>query len=192
MRFFALPMPPCRVVREELRAASPRGSRRDGDQVPERTEPRQRLPLELPDALARQVELVADRLERPRLPVEAEAELEDPPLALRKRVERAPDALAAERFLGLVERVGSLAVGEEIAELALVVGADGLIERHRRVRGAERLVDVLHRQPGRLRELVLRRLPSELDLEPAGRARQLLLSLDDVHRYADRARVVRD
>jgi hypothetical protein len=51
---------------------------------------------------------------------------------------------------------------------------------------------VLDRQAGRLGELVLRRLAAELDLEPARRARQLLLALDDVHRDADRARVVRD
>ena len=45
------------------------------------------MALELPDALARQVELVADRLERPRLALEAEPQLEDPPLPLGQRVE---------------------------------------------------------------------------------------------------------
>ncbi len=85
-----------------------------------------------------------------------------------------------------------LAVGEEIAELALVVGADRLVQRDGRGRGRQRLVDVLDRQAGRLGELVLRRLAAELDLEPPRRARQLLLALDDVHRHADRARVVRD
>src|SRR5207253_4789955 len=88
------------------------------------------LPLELPDALARQVELVPDRFERPRLALEPEPQLEDPPLALGKRVERAPHALPAERLLGLVERVGRLAVGEEVAQLALVVGAHGLVQRY--------------------------------------------------------------
>ena len=87
---------------------------------------------------------------------------------------------------------GGLAVGEEIAELALVVGADRLVQRDRRGRGRERLVDVLDRQAGRLGELVLRRLAAELDLEPARGARQLLLPLDDVDGNADRARVVRD
>src|SRR5206468_11163767 len=139
----------------------------------------------------RQVELVADRLERPRLALEAEAQLEDAPLALGERVERAPDALTPERLLRLVERVGGLTVGEQVAELALVVRADRLVKRDGRVRGAERLVDVLHRQPGGLGELLLRRLAPELDLEPPGRARQLLLALDHVDRNADRARVVR-
>src|SRR5207253_11443127 len=44
----------------------------DRDQVAQRAEPRERLALELADALARQVELVPDRLERPRLALEAE------------------------------------------------------------------------------------------------------------------------
>ena len=130
---------------------------------------------------------MADRLERPRLALEPEAQLEDPPLALGQRVERLADALAAERLLGLVERVGGLAVGEEVAELALVVRADRLVQRDGRVRGAERLVDVLDRQAGGLGQLLLRRLAAELDLEPARRARQLLLPLDDV----DRTRIVR-
>ena len=67
---------------------------------------------------------MADRLERPRLALEPEPQLEDVLLALRKRIQRPADALAAERLLRLVEGIGSLAVGEEVAELALVVGAD--------------------------------------------------------------------
>src|SRR5262249_24264744 len=145
-------------------------------QLAERGEPRERLALELPDALARQVELVADRLERPGLALEAEAQLEDPPLPLGQRVERLADVLLAQRLLGLVERIRRLAVGEEIAELALVVCADGLVQRDGGRRGGERLVDVLDRQPSGLGELVLRRLTAELDLEPARRARQLLLA----------------
>src|SRR5581483_6343473 len=155
-------------------------------------EPRQRLALELPDALARQVELVADRLERPGLALEAEAQLEDAPLALGQRVERLTDVLAAQRLLRLVERIRSLAVGEEIAELALVVGADRLVQRDRCGGGRQRLLDVLERETRRLGQLFLRRLAAELDLEPARRARQLLLALDDVHRDTDRARVIRD
>src|SRR3954467_4912821 len=150
------------------------GSRRKPGEPGWRRGPGQRLALELAHALARQVELVADRLQRPRLALEPEAKLEDTPLALRERVERAPDALLAQRLLGLVERIGSLAVGEEIAELALVVRADRLVQRDRRVGGAQRLVDVLHRQPGRLGQLLLRRLAPELDFEPARCARQLL------------------
>src|SRR5205823_1368376 len=65
--------------------ASPLG--RDVDQVAKRAEPRERLPLELPHPLAGQVELAADRPERPRLALEPEAELEDPPRAFGQRAE---------------------------------------------------------------------------------------------------------
>src|SRR5919202_1354203 len=99
-----------------------------------------------------------DRLERSRLALEAEAQLQNPPLPLRQRVERAPDALLAQRLLGLVERIRGLAVGEQVAELALVVRADRLVERDRRLRGAHCLVDVLDRQARRLGQLLLRRL----------------------------------
>ena len=60
------------------------------------------------------------------------------------------------------------------------------------MRGRECLVDVLDRQSGGLGQLGLRRLAPQLDLEPAGRAAELLLPLDDVDRYADRAGVVGD
>src|SRR6266576_2263561 len=113
----------CRVGRREAPAHPNRDLRGERDQVAERGEPRQRLTFELPNALARQVELVADRLERPRLALEAEAELEDATLPLGQRVERAADALTAERFLGLFERIRGLAVGEQVSELALVVSA---------------------------------------------------------------------
>src|SRR6266516_1567185 len=164
----------------------------DGLELAQRGQPRQRLALELPDALAGQVELVADRLERPRLALEAEAQLEDAPFPLGQGVEGPADTLAEERLLGLVERVGSLAVGEEIAELALVIRPEGLVQRDRRLGGTERFVDVLDRQARGLGELLLRRLATELDLEPARGAPELLLPLDHVHGHADRARVVRD
>src|SRR5207302_2091726 len=164
----------------------------DGLQLAQGRQTRQGLAFQLTDALTRQIELVPDRLERPGLALETEAKLEDSPLALGERIERAPYALSAERLLGLVERIGRLAVGKEVAALALVVGAHRLVQRDGRVRRAERLLDVLHRQAGRLGELLLRRLATELDLEPARRARQLLLAFHDVHRNADRAGVVRD
>src|SRR5207248_1947074 len=84
-----------------------------------------------------------------------------------------------------------LAVGEQVAELALVVRADRLVQRDGGLRGTEGLVDVLHRQPGRLGQLLLRRLATELDLEAARGPAELLLALDDVDRYPDRPRVVR-
>src|SRR3954454_15262344 len=117
------------------RCQTPVVLRSEAGELAQRGEPRERLALELPDALARQVELMADRLERPGLTVEAEPQLQDAPLALGQRVERLADVLAAKRLLRLFERIGGLAVGEQIAQLAFVVGADRLVERHRRRRG---------------------------------------------------------
>src|SRR5215212_3621704 len=178
----ALAAPRCQslTLRRRRKPGERLASGREACQFTQRREPRERLALELADALARQVELVADRLERPRLALEPEPQLEDPPLALGERVECLADVLAAQRLLGLVERVDGVAVGEQVAQLALVVGADRLVQRHGGRRGGERLVDVLDRQARRLRELVLRRLAPELDLEAARSARQLLLALDDV------------
>ena len=87
---------------------------------------------------------------------------------------------------------GGLAVGEEIAQLALVVGADALVQRHGGLRGRERLVDVLDREARGLGQLLARRVAAELDLEPAGGAAELLLPLDDMDGHADGARVVGD
>src|SRR6188508_2207832 len=105
--------------------------RRERCEIAQRCEARECLTLELADPLAGEIELVADRLERPGLALEAEPQLEDAPLPLGEGVERAADALLAERLLGLVERVDGLAVGEQVAELALVVRADRLVQRDR-------------------------------------------------------------
>src|SRR5258708_9612082 len=180
-----------RAYTEDLLGLRPRTLlRSEAGELAQRREPREGLPLELPDALARQVELVADRLECPGLALEAEPQLQDPSLALGKSVQRLADVLAAKRFLGLVEWIGGFAVCEEIAKLALVVGADGLVQRDGRGRGRQSLVDVLDREARGFRELVLRRLAAELHLEPPRCARELLLALDDVHRHADRAPLV--
>ena len=86
------------------------------------------MTFQLANALSGQTKLVAYRLERPRVTFEAEPELEDPSLPFGERVERAPYALAPERLLGLLERVCSLTVGEEVTELALIVRAHALIQ----------------------------------------------------------------
>src|SRR3954452_19629738 len=62
-------------------------------------EPRECVALELADALARQLQLAADRLERLRLALEPEPQLEDPPLPLGQPVERHPHRLAAKRVV---------------------------------------------------------------------------------------------
>jgi len=86
---------PNRLCRSGPRAQSPPSSggsvfwfalRRGGLEIAQRREPGERLALELPDPLAGQVELVTDRLQRPRLALEAEAKLQDPALPLGQSV----------------------------------------------------------------------------------------------------------
>ena len=62
---------------------------------------------------------------------------------------------------------GSVAsrVCEQVAELAVAVVADRLVERHRSLDGAERLLDVLELEPCRLGELLVRRLAALLGFE---------------------------
>ena len=83
----------------------PRELRREPGEVAQRLEALQRLALELTDPLAREIELVPDRLERPGLALEPEAELEDPPLALRA-VRRARAGCSAGGATPLPRRTG--------------------------------------------------------------------------------------
>ena len=122
--------PPARVARA-ARAADGRARARssicaanklpselasDGFHLAQAREPLQRLDLDLPDALARQPEPPADLLERLRLGVvEAVAEDEHLPLALREGRERLAERLAAQRDLDLLVRERPVA-GDEVAE----------------------------------------------------------------------------
>src|SRR6201991_3521250 len=123
----------------------------------------QRLVLDLPDALARHVERAPDLVERARvLPAEAVAELEDAPLAVGEGLQR-----LAKGFLGedlrraLVRRLRAL-VGDELAELRLLLVADRLLERDRGLGGTLDRVDLLGVDPGGLGDLLVGGLAAEL------------------------------
>src|SRR4029077_21267850 len=78
--------------------------------------------LQLPDALARQAELPADRLQRALLlAVETEPELDHATLALGEDLERLADAVVAQIRVGLRHRIDALEVGEQIGQLAVAV-----------------------------------------------------------------------
>ena len=86
-------------------------------------------------------------------------------------------------------RLGPL-VGDELAELGLLLVADRLLERHRRLRRALDRVDLLGLDAGDLGDLLGGRLAAQLGDELALRAADLVQLLDDVDRDADRARLV--
>ena len=92
---------------------------------------------------------------------------------------RAGDSSASSRDRGA-------RVGEEIAELAVAVVSDRLVQRDGRLDRLERLLDVLEREPGRLRELLDGRLRGRARLELAPRRGELVPALVDVRRHADR------
>src|SRR5437763_12673372 len=151
----------------------------------------ERLRLELADAFPRQPELLADRFQRRRLAVEAEAQLDDPALPLQQIGDRTLDPLAANRVHGLLCRVERRLVGEQVAELRVAVRAEALVERDR-VDRVEGLDDVLDLEARGIGELVDRRLAPELRLQLRGRTVQLDPTLLDVDGNADGLRLVRD
>src|SRR6202022_1817750 len=101
----------------------------------------------------------------------------------------------AERLLGedlgcpLVGRLGPL-VSDELPELGLLLVADRLLERHRRLSRALDRLDLVRLDPGHLGDLLGGRLAPELGYELALRATDLVELLDHVYRDANRAGLV--
>ena len=129
--------------------------------------------LELPDALARQTELLADLLQAPlaHVAADAEAELEHEPLPLGEMREGVAQPLPGERRVRELDRVVGRAVGEQLAELGVAAFADGLVQRDRRLDGVECLLDVLELELRQLGQLGGGRLAAVRRLERA-RARR--------------------
>src|SRR5205807_7521795 len=151
----------------------------------------ERLALDLTDPLARNVERAPDLLERTRvLAADAVAQLEHAALAVGEALERVAHGLLGEDLDGaLVGRLG-LYVGDELAELRLLLVADRLLERDRRSCGALDRVDVLGIDAGHLGDLLGRRLAAERRDQLALGATNLVELLDDVDGDPDRARLL--
>src|SRR5712691_8035755 len=95
-------------------------------------EPSERLELDLADTLAREAEALADFLECLRFLVdESVAQDEHHPLAVRQRLQRYGERLAAQRHFDalLGQRLVS---GDEVAEHRVLLLADRLVEACRR------------------------------------------------------------
>src|ERR1041385_3035862 len=84
-------------------------------------EPVERVALELADTLARNAQLLADRLERDRIADEAVAQLDDPALPLGQLRERLLHGLALDRLRCVLCRIGCGGVAEQVAELCVAV-----------------------------------------------------------------------
>src|SRR5919112_372936 len=124
------------------------------------------------------------------LAAEAVAQLEDAALAVAQVLERLAQRLLREDLGGaLVGRLGPL-VGDELAELGLLLVADRLLEADRRLRAALDRVDLLRVDAGDLGDLLGGGLAAQLGDELALGAADLVELLDDVDRDADRARLV--
>src|SRR4051794_30127348 len=159
----------------------------------ERLELLQRVVLDLPDPLARDVERAADFLERARPAArEAEAHLDDLALALRQRRQRPVDVLLAQVLRGDLERRLGRLILDEVAELGLVLLADRLLERDRLLGHAQDVAHLARRALELAGDLLRARLAAERLDELALDVDDLVELLHHVDRDADRPALVGD
>ena len=150
--------------------------------------------FDLADALAADAELFADLAEGALVAaVQAEAQPQHLPLARVQLVERRLEPLRQIRRLGrLARRLGGGVVADQVTARQLAVFAQRRLERQRHARGAPRLVDPLGIDVEELRDLVDRRLATELGRQLALGARRLGQELGDVDGQPDGAALVGD
>src|ERR1019366_2978849 len=119
----------------------------------------ERLVFDLADAFAGDVERPPDLVQRARVPAaEPVAQLEHAPLAVAEVLERGSQGFLGDGLHGaLVGRLGAL-VGDELAELGLLLVTDRLLERDRRLREALDRLDLLGLDAGHLGNLLDGRL----------------------------------
>src|SRR5258708_537737 len=153
----------------------------------------QRLRLDLPDALARDGEVLADRLERVLAGVaHADAHLDHLFLARRQRLQALIRLLLEVQVDHRVGRGHDLTILDEVAEMRILLLADRRLQRNRLLRDLQDLPDLRHGDVHALGDLFRSRLAPELLHQSPRRANQLVDRLDHVDRDADRPRLVGD
>src|SRR5438094_1542209 len=146
----------------------------------------QRLRLDLPDALSRDVELAADLFERPRAAVlETEAQLQHATLAAGKPFQDRLDLLLEELVRRRVARRESLVIGDEVPEVAVFFLADRCLERDRLLRDLDDLADLISGDEHPFGDLLGGRLAAELLKESTRHTDELVDGLHHVDRDAD-------
>ena len=124
--------------------------------------------------------------------VDAEPELQHAALALAQCAERAGDLLPAQLGRRGLGGRGRVAVLDEVAEVGVLLLADGGFERDGLLRDFQYLADALRRDLHALGDLVRRGFAPVLLYEAAADAHQLVDGLDHVDGDADRARLIGD
>src|SRR5262245_45858517 len=144
------------------------------------------LGLDLPDPLAGDVEGPADLVQGPRmLAAEPVTQLEHAALAIGEVLQGLLQRLLGEQLGGTLEGGLGTLIRDELAELRLLLVADRLLERDRRLRRPLDRVDFLGLDAGDLGDLIRGRLAAQLGDQLALRATDLVELLDDVDRDAD-------
>src|SRR5207248_1782353 len=153
----------------------------------------QRLGLDLPDALARHLEVLSHFLEGViGLLPDAEAHAEHLLLARRERRQHLPRLL---REVHVDHRVGGRGDGlvlDEVAEVAVLLLADGSLQRDGLLGDLQDLAHLVERELHLLRNFLRSGLAADLLHQVARGADQLVDRLDHVHRDADGAGLIGD
>ena len=171
------------LTRGHQRTQAPRPLRRP--QLP------QRFGFDLPDALARDVEFLADLFER-MLALAAYAEPQPDHLLFfrRKSFQDAGGLVANVGFDHRVYRRAHPTVFDQVAQSGFAVAPDWRFERNRVARNGLQLLDFLHRDIHPAPNFVICRSSSQFLLQLARRAQELVHALVHVHRNADGAGLV--
>ena len=154
---------------------------------------RQRLALDLTDALARDAELAPHFLKGARMPIlQPEAQADDLALALCQAVEHLAELLLEHAEAGCIGRDHRRVVLDEIAQLRILFLADGRLQAHRLLRYLLYPAHALGGKAHLLAYLLGGWLAPEVLEQLALDAHQLVDRLHHVHRDADGARLVGD